>query len=132
MEEAAEEVKGKLENLALNDDQAVLLAVTVAVAVVSTLVFAKCLCGGGRGKKKVKKGADGKGPTGKGKAKIYHSKILRSSRVTWLIEGWCFCCISLKTRKSEGKFYQALSLKPTPKSQIVENIEKVLCKLFEY
>lgn len=85
MEEAAKELK---EKLALEDDQIVPAVATAAAAVIGTLILCRLLCCRGRGKKKiVKKGANGKGPTGKGKAKIYHSKILRSSRVTWLIEG---------------------------------------------
>ena len=83
MEEAVEQIKEKIPT---DENQVLPIVVTGAAALVGIVVLSKILCGGGD-KKKIKKRADGKGPTGKGKAKIYHSKTLRSSRVTWLIEG---------------------------------------------
>ena len=81
MEEAAEQIK---EKIPIDENQVLPIVVAAAAALVGTIVLSKLLCGGGD-KKKIKKRADGKGPTGKGKAKIYHSKTLRSSRITWLI-----------------------------------------------
>lgn len=90
MEEVVEDVKEQLE--VVTEEQVVLVLATAAAAVIGTLVVCGLCCRNSG--KKVKKRADGKGPTGKGKAKIYHSKGLRSSRVVWLIEGWSLFSVS--------------------------------------
>ncbi len=100
MDEIKEGLQELREKLDLNDEQVIILVATAAAAVVGTLVICGLCCRGGS--RKVKKRADGKGPTGDGKAKLYHSKRLRSSRVAWLIQGLlnfqrCFnissCCV---------------------------------------